>query len=75
MKSGDFAAGVLIGAALGAAFALIYAPASGEETREQVVEKARKFKDAATERGRAALHRVKSEACEPCEESAPAEES
>ena len=75
MKSGDFAAGVLIGAALGAAFALIYAPASGEETRSQVADRARKFKEAATERGRAALHRVKSEACEETEEAPPAEES
>ena len=59
MKSGDFLAGVLVGALIGAALGLLFAPEPGEEIRERVVEKARKLKDAAAERGRALLHRSK----------------
>jgi gas vesicle protein len=59
MKSGDFLAGVLVGALIGAALGLLFAPEPGEETRERMLEKARKFKDAAAERGRSLLHRSK----------------
>jgi len=36
-----------VGAAVGAAVALLYAPASGEETRRKLVEKAREGRDKA----------------------------
>ena len=57
MKTGDFLTGVLVGALIGAAVGLLLAPEAGEETRERVMEKARKLKDAASERGRAFLSR------------------
>ena len=57
MKSGDFLAGVIVGALIGVSLGLLFAPDTGEETRERVVEGARKAKDAASERGRALLHR------------------
>jgi gas vesicle protein len=57
MRSSDFLAGVLVGALIGAALGLLFAPEPGEETRTRVKEGARKFKDAATERGRAFLQR------------------
>ena len=59
MKSGDFWIGLAVGALVGAAVALVYAPQPGEETRRDVAEGARKFKEAATQRGRVALHRAK----------------
>lgn len=40
MARSDFAVGLLVGGALGAAFALLYAPTSGEELRSTVKEKA-----------------------------------
>jgi gas vesicle protein len=39
----------LVGAAVGAAVAILYAPMSGEETRGQIVEKAGELKGKATE--------------------------
>jgi gas vesicle protein len=42
----------LLGAAAGAAVALLFAPASGEETRNFLSEKAREGKDRATEAAR-----------------------
>ena len=57
MKSGDFLAGVIVGALIGVSLGLLFAPDTGEETRERVIEGARKAKDAASERGRAFLHR------------------
>lgn len=39
----------MVGAIAGAAFALLYAPASGEETREYLGQKARESKDKARE--------------------------
>lgn len=57
MKTGDFLAGVLVGALIGAGVGLLLAPQAGEETRERVMEKARKLKDAASERGRTFLSR------------------
>jgi len=61
MKAGDFLAGVFVGALIGAALGLLFAPESGEETRERVIEQARKLKEAASERGRALLRRSKEE--------------
>jgi len=62
MKSSDFVAGLLVGTLIGAALGLLFAPEPGEETRERVAEGARKFKDAASERGRGWLkHRESGE--------------
>jgi len=61
MKSSDFLAGVLVGSLIGAALGLLFAPEPGEETRTRVKEGARKFKEAASERGRAFLHRDEEE--------------
>jgi gas vesicle protein len=59
MKSGDFLVGLAVGALIGVALGLVYAPQAGEETRGKVAERARKLKDAAAERGRMALRRGK----------------
>jgi len=61
MKTSDFLAGVLVGALIGAAVGLLFAPEAGEETRERVAETARKFREAAVEKGRTLLHRGKEE--------------
>ena len=62
MRSGDFMAGILVGVLIGGALGLLFAPEPGEETRELVAEKARKWKDVAGEKGRTILRRVKEEA-------------
>jgi gas vesicle protein len=67
MRSGDFMAGILVGVLIGGALGLLFAPEPGEETRELVAEKARKWKDVAGEKGRTILRRVKEEAEEPAE--------
>ncbi len=61
MRSGDFMAGILVGALIGGALGLLFAPETGEETRELVAEKARKLKEAAAEKGRTMLHRGEAE--------------
>ncbi len=53
-----------VGALAGAAVALLYAPASGAETRRKVAQKAREGKEtleAAVERGREAYEQVRKE--------------
>lgn len=45
--SGDFAAGFLLGAFVGAVLALLFAPAPGEEIRSQIREKSIELKDKA----------------------------
>jgi len=45
----DFLVGLLIGGALGAALALLYAPSSGEETREKLKKKGDELKDVTTD--------------------------
>lgn len=45
----DFLVGLLIGGALGAALALLYAPQSGEETRGKLKEKGDELKDKTTD--------------------------
>lgn len=57
MRSGAFWAGMITGAVVGAAVALIYAPKAGDETRQTVTEGVRKITDAASKRGHAMLHR------------------
>ena len=47
-NKGDFLVGILVGGALGAALALLYAPQSGEETRDTLKKKSEDLKDTAT---------------------------
>jgi len=61
MRNGAFWAGMLTGAVIGAAIALIYAPKSGAETRDDVVQGVRKMKEAATERSRHLFRRRRAE--------------
>lgn len=57
MRSGDFLAGMLVGALIGASLGLLFAPEPGEETRELVAERARRLRETASERGRNFLKR------------------
>jgi gas vesicle protein len=61
MRSGDFAAGILVGVLIGGALGLLFAPEPGEETREFVAEKARRLKEAAAEKGRSFIRRGEEE--------------
>ncbi len=45
----DFLAGFFIGTLVGAAFALLFAPSSGEDTRQQIKEKGIELKERAAE--------------------------
>jgi gas vesicle protein len=59
-NDGDVMLAFILGAAAGAAVALLFAPASGEETRSYLGEKAREGRDRAAEaarQGREALNR------------------
>lgn len=49
-NKGDLILGVFIGGILGAAVGLLLAPSSGEETRTQILEKGKEWKDIATEK-------------------------
>ena len=49
--SGDFVAGFLFGAFVGAVLALLFAPAPGEEVREQIRDRGIELKDRAGELG------------------------
>lgn len=64
MANNDNGAGILVafiaGAAVGAAVALLFAPAAGEDTREFLAQKAREGRDRANDaarQGREALNR------------------
>ena len=66
--AGDVTLAFLLGAAAGAALALLFAPAAGRETREFLGQKAREGQDRAAElakeaieRGREAFDRVRDE--------------
>jgi gas vesicle protein len=48
---GDFMAGFFVGSLVGATFALLFAPASGDEMREQIKEKSVELKQRAEEMG------------------------
>jgi gas vesicle protein len=56
-ESGDKVVWFLAGAAIGAAIALLYAPASGEETRAKLLDKANEGRDLLGERGRELMDR------------------
>ena len=56
-ESGDKVVWFLAGAAIGAAIALLYAPASGEETRTKLLEKANEGRDLLGDRGRDLMDR------------------
>ncbi|MHB1318373.1 MAG: YtxH domain-containing protein [Anaerolineae bacterium] len=49
--AGDFLAGFFVGTLVGAAFALLLAPASGQDVREQIKEKGIELQRRATEMG------------------------
>jgi gas vesicle protein len=49
--TGDFLAGFFVGAMVGAAFAMLFTPTSGEEIREQIKEKGVELKNRAEELG------------------------
>jgi gas vesicle protein len=66
---GVFLAGLLMGAAIGAGLALLFAPKKGSELRDQIAESARKARESArdayrhaAEKAGAAASRAKSEA-------------
>ena len=66
-----FAAFVL-GAIAGAALALMYAPAAGDETRRRLADQAREGRDQANradERGKAAFEKARQQACAAAEDS------
>ncbi len=48
-NKGDFLAGVVIGAVMGAVAGILFAPASGKETRERIAEKGREVKEQAVD--------------------------
>lgn len=56
-ESGDKVVWFLAGAAIGAAIALLYAPASGEETRAKLLDKANEGRDLLGDRGRDLMDR------------------
>lgn len=61
-SGGGVLAAFLLGALAGAAVALLYAPAPGDETRRKLADKAREGRDQAKtafERGRAAFERAR----------------
>jgi gas vesicle protein len=63
-SSGSVFLAFAVGALVGAAVALLYAPASGDETRRKLARKAREGRDAmesAVERGREVYEQVRKE--------------
>lgn len=61
----------LLGALAGAAIALMYAPAPGDETRRRLADRAREGRDQANraiERGRAAFEKARREAAKSAED-------
>jgi len=51
-NKGDFLAGMIVGAVIGAALGILFAPASGTETRAQIVEKGTEIRDLAAEKAK-----------------------
>lgn len=65
-------AAFLLGALAGAAVALMYAPAPGDETRRRLADKAREGRDQANraiERGKAAFEKARRQAEEAAEDA------
>jgi gas vesicle protein len=58
-RLGFFFLGVALGAALGTALALLFAPQSGEETRRQIVKKSTELRGLAQESSAEFLDRVR----------------
>lgn len=58
----DFVAGFILGGLLGTALALLFAPRTGEETRDQLAESAGDIRDRARERTDEALGKVRTAA-------------
>jgi gas vesicle protein len=56
-ENGDKVVWFLAGAAIGSAIALLYAPASGEETRAKLLDRANEGRDVLGERGRDLMDR------------------
>ena len=48
-SKGDLLAGIVVGAVMGAVVGILFAPASGRETRERIAEKGREVKEQAEE--------------------------
>lgn len=61
-NGGSMMGGFLLGAVVGAALALMFAPMAGSETRRQIREAARKIKEGATGHMDQAIDAVKSSA-------------
>jgi len=57
---GDFLAGVLVGTVIGTVAGILFAPASGKETRGQISQKGKEVKDLAVDRAREKSEAVKS---------------
>ncbi|MDQ7857339.1 MAG: YtxH domain-containing protein [Armatimonadota bacterium] len=55
----DFVAGFILGGLLGTALALLFAPRSGEETRQQLTSSAEQLRERARERADDLLDRVR----------------
>ncbi len=49
---GDFLAGVVIGTVVGTVAGLLFAPASGKETRDRISEKGKEVRDVAVDRAK-----------------------
>lgn len=63
-SSGSVVVAFAVGALVGAAVALLYAPAAGDDTRRKLAKKAREGRDtleSAVERGREAYEQVRKE--------------
>ena len=59
VRSGEFVVGLLVGALVGTALGLLFAPFSGEESRAKVAEGARHLKETAAEKAGELLKRGK----------------
>ena len=57
---GDFLAGVIVGSVVGAVAGILFAPASGKETRERISEKGKEVKEVAVDKAREKSEELKS---------------
>lgn len=58
-KAGTFAAGLILGALVGAGLALLLAPQSGADTRRSLARKARRLTDDARDRNEESRHQIR----------------